>query len=246
MASSRRAVLEADAGDLYHRRLGPVLAVAAAAWLVWAFGVSSGRVERLADGTLVSFSRDAGLKMTLREAMPRVLLRTHSVGGAALLFSAMLQKWLAGRMLGSRAAVTWHRFNGYACLFLMACMALPGYLMGPFSAWERFETFSVGFAAPYAFWIVTIALTAYFRLYRWHRLFANQALKGCITVPLARLVGGIVQRAFPELGEALGYYLGIGMVTIFVGLWEMSDVYAFVIQPCAVTAMDRRNRAKMK
>ena len=66
MASSRRAVLEADAVDLYNRRLGTVLAVAAVAWAVWAFGLSSGRLERLGDGTLVSFSRDAGLKMTPR------------------------------------------------------------------------------------------------------------------------------------------------------------------------------------
>lgn len=63
----------------------------------------------------------------------------------------------------------------------------------------------------------------------------NQAVKGAITVPAARLAGGAVQRAWPQLGEASGYYVGIFAVVLVIAVWEMSEIYAYVITPCAVS-----------
>ena len=248
--SSRKAVLLEDSNDWYNRRLSRIFLVLTAAWAIYAFGLSSTVSEIDGQtGQHVSYSRDAGLKMTLAKGeMPALLLRTHSIAGALLIFSIMLQKALVVRMASETLSAKWHRWNGYACLVLMLFMAGPGYLMGGlgYSAWRDFNLFSIAFAAPYVFYIVAISTTAYFKQFRWHRLFANQALKACIVVPLARLVGGVVQRSWPEIGEAEGYYLGIGLVTIAFGIWEICDIYAFILQPCGVTAMDRRARAKMK
>ena len=76
-----------------------------------------------------------------------------------------------------------------------------------------------------------------------HRLAGNQALKGCLTVPLARLGGAALQRAAPELGQDWGYYAGIGAVTLAMALWEMADLRRFFAAPYAPDAR-RRDKAK--
>lgn len=239
-----KSVLLEDGNDLYNRHLKRVLVAALLLWLVYTFLWSSHATHTDGAGRVVSFSRDGGLQMTLLEPIPLFFLRAHSFAGAALLGSVVLQKYFVLRMSEQSGYARWHRWNGYACLVMMAVMSFNGWVMGFWSSWDNFPAFSVGFAAPYAFWIVSILVTIYRRQYRWHRLFANQALKGCIVVPAARLVGGVVQRAAPHLGESLGYYYGIGVVVLVAAVWEISDIYNFVVQPCAGTALERKNRAK--
>ena len=118
--------------------------------------------------------------------------------------------------------------------------------LAPSSSWDRFELFSIAFAAPWVVWAVAIVISARLRNFRFHKLMSNQMLKGAITVPLSRLVGSFVQRTFPDLGEALGYYFGIFGVVLIILVWEMSDVYAYFVQPCGVSVESRRNKAKGK
>ncbi len=74
-------------------------------------------------------------------------------------------------------------------------------------------------------------------------LFCFDSCKGCLTVPLARLGGTALQRAAPSLGEEWGYYYGIGLVTLVVALWEMTDLYRFFSAPCSPAAR-RADKAK--
>lgn len=46
--------------------------------------------------------------------------------------------------------------NGFACLALMLVMAGAGFLMAPYSSWDNFQSFSIGFAAPWFVWAVAI------------------------------------------------------------------------------------------
>lgn len=104
----------------------------------------------------VSSSRDAGLQMTLVAPFPSSLLTVHSVCGALLLLSALLQKHLVVRMSRGEKVALWHHVNGFACLALMLVMAGAGFLMAPYSSWDNFQSFSIGFAAPWFVWAVAI------------------------------------------------------------------------------------------
>lgn len=237
-----RILLNEDSLDFYNRRIGPFLLPATVVWIVYVFGFSSASHEGA-----VSVSRDAGLRMTLVSPFPPLLLFFHSFGGALLLLSALVQKWLVVRMSkGELWAARWHRWNGYCCLLLMLIMASCGFLLGPSSSWPHFNVFSVGFAAPWFLWAIAIFIGARFRQLRFHRLMGNQMLKGCITVPLARLAGAVVQRVHPGMGEDLGYYTGIGAVVMVVAVWEMAELYAYFVQPCGTDILARRNKAKGK
>lgn len=232
-----------DSQDLYNRRLRPVLWICVVLWVVVAFGLRRTHNTHL-DGKQ-SISRDSGLQMTLKEPFPPLLLTVHSVGGAALLVGCMVQKELVRQMAEGRMTpyASLHGWVGMFCMACMIAMFVAGFAMGPYSSWDHFELFSFFFAAPWAVWTVTIFVTARMGQFHWHRLFANQCLKGCITVPAARLMGALVQKYAPQLGEANGYYVGIGAVTALIGLWEMVDIYFFVLRPCAV---NQTNRGKLK
>lgn len=229
-------ILRADRADWFNRRVKYVLWILVLVWIVSTFGLrqSSHRtLEHVADNLLLSRSRDAGLQMTLKEAFPQHLLSIHSFAGAMLLVGCLLQKQLVVWMVDNYS--TWalvHRINGAICIISMLCMAGGGFFMGPYSTWERFEIFSFFFALPWLIWVVLIYMSVQLEQYQWHRLFGNQCLKGCITVPLARLCGAWVQANFPQWGEANGYYIGIGFVVLLVGIWEMLDVYSFVVVQC--------------
>lgn len=88
-----REVLLEDSRDFYNRWLVYLLAPLATIWVVVSFGLNSSAH----DGP-VSISRDAGLRMTLVQPFPGYLLAIHSVCGALLIFSVMLQKFLVVRM----------------------------------------------------------------------------------------------------------------------------------------------------
>lgn len=246
-AGSRAKELLADAGDFYNRRLQHWVPATVFVWL--AFFVWRIATEQTASSEqLVSVARDSGLQMSLTSPLNQWALSVHSWSGVALLLCCLLQKQLVVSMsqMHSFPSSLWHRRIGLAAVALMLVMALAGFASGLTSAWDNFTLFSVFFAAPWLLWAVAIYVTAKRRVWNFHRLFANQALKGCLTVPTARLCGAWVQRTFPNLGQANGYYLGIFFVTLFVMVWEMVDLYQFAIAPCAVSAEERRNRAKGK
>lgn len=179
------------------------------------------------------------------------------------MLSCMLQKELVRWMAdGKMSWAVYHRWLGMFSMLCMIAMFSAGFLMGPYSTWEGFDVFSFFFAAPFAIWTATIYISARWGQFRWHRLFANQCFKGlifarafcffclldiqigCLAVPLARLAGALVQKYAPHLGEAQGYYVGIGCVTGVIALWEMFDIYFFVLRPCAIEFTSRGKQKK--
>lgn len=220
-------------------QLLPYAGVGTLIWLISTFVVHSSSPT----DSLVSIARDSGLHMSLSSPLPPLLLHLHAYSGALLLSGVLLQHFLMSLPLSPLSRVA-HRLNGYFMLAVMSLMAAAGLAMGPHSAWPHFAAFSVAFAAPWLLWAVALWMSARWRSWRLHRLVANQVFKGCLTVPLSRLCGALVQRTVPSLGEALGYYVGIGAVVAVVAVWEIWAVRSFLLRPCAATAAERRARAK--
>ncbi len=256
----KRAVSE-DSEDFYNRRLAWLLLPLAVAWLVWTFGVRSALPSHSDD--LVSVSRDAGLRMTLKQPFPPWLLWAHSISGALLLAGAMLQKRLVSQMARGEGGGDWHRRTGYALAALMLVMSGAGFLMSPYSTWNNFTAFSVAFAAPWVGWAAAIVVSGRRRKvrmrvredkkneelccansaqYGFHRLMGNQMLKGCLAVPAARLAGAVVQDWAPAWGEDAGYYVGIFGVVCVVAVWEACDVAAYLMQPCSAATVRQRGK----
>ena len=183
----------------------------------------------------VKIARDSGLRMSLKQPLNEMSLAVHALTGMGLLFLVMSQKW---SIHYGYAKI--HRYVGYVVLAISLTMSISGFLLGAASSWIHFDTFSFFFALPWFFWAIVIYATARYRYWRLHRLFANQMLKvrfaffflclqtvfqkGVLTVPISRLAGGFIQRHFPGIGEAAGYYLGIFGVVIVVAVWEATVI----------------------
>ena len=228
VAKERQAVVKEDKNDLLTQLL-PLLLVASVAWTINAVFFSFGsEVHEPA----VKIARDSGLRMSLKQPLNEMWLAVHALTGMGLLFLVMSQKW---SIQFGYAKI--HRYVGYVVLAISLTMSISGFLLGAASSWVHFDTFSFFFALPWFFWAVVIYATARYRYWRLHRLFANQMFKvrfggfffvlckqffqkGVLTVPISRLAGGFIQRHFPGISEAAGYYLGIFGVVIVVAFWE--------------------------
>jgi hypothetical protein len=108
--------------------------------------------------------------------------------------------------------------------------------MGPLSSWPNFTTFNWFFFAPWVFMFVGIYGCASSKLLCYHRFFGNMLLKGCIATPLARLAGAALQRQGWE--DASGYYNGIGMVTMVISVWQITDAVALCSEIRAATPQE--------
>jgi hypothetical protein len=170
-----KSVLSADSADFYNRRLAWLVVPLTAAWLAWTFGVRTFLWPP--SHSLASVSRDAGLQMALVAPFPWWMLWGHSLAGSLLLAGVLAQKQFVCRMAGSFAGSTeaslkthlahaLHRWNGYACLAAMTVMAGMGLAMAPYSSWNNFSAFSVGFAAPWLLWATALYVSAKMRRVR--------------------------------------------------------------------------------
>ena len=129
-----------------------------------------------------------------------------------------------------------HRRLGYCILLACAIMDGAGYYMGRYSAFPHFETFSVWFALPFAVWLILIPLTAKLKLLHTHRLLSNMLVKGCIATPLSRVGGAHLQRMGWE--TASGYYVGIFGVAMVIGVWQLIDIYYYLVAPVLLRLTD--------
>ena len=91
---------------------------------------------------------------------------------------------------------------------------------------QGFDTFVLWFAAPFAFWLVGILLSARAQWWRTHALLANMLLKSAIATPLSRLVAAGLQ-TYGGWPAEQGYYQGIfGTASVFA-VWQAADLWAF-------------------
>jgi len=237
-------VVTADGKDAYHRWLK---------YLLLPFFTLYGVVALVSDGItitedteLVHIARESGLRMQLKEELPRCLLQAHAYCAIAMIILVVFQKhFIQSAVLELHSekrqmVLAVHRIVGWALLCLTMGMDIAGYLMGPYASWKHFTTFEIVFAAP---WIVIcsgiyISASGIFgtRNLQLHRLFGNMLLKACIATPLARLSGAWLQRkasASPALNEngwndENAYYVGIGFVAVVIGMWQICDIAAYL------------------
>ncbi len=74
----------------------------------------------------------------------------------------------------------------------MALMDFGGYSMGKYSNLSNFESFIIIFAAPWVIWIIIMLYTILYKSIKLHAFIGNMILKGCISVPLARVSGSFL------------------------------------------------------
>jgi uncharacterized membrane protein len=227
-STSVRGLLLSDSRDVWHRRIKwaavPVLAVYAM-YAVRNIGHRFLSASQ-ADKTFTSVAADSGLQMKLLQPFPRWALTAHGLGAVALLAMTLAQKEVVRLMSQDHARyVGVHRRLGYAALAALLIMDMAGYYMGRFSAFPHFSTFSIGFAMPFAVWLVGIWWSASARWLRLHAFLSNMLLKGCIATPLSRLGGALLQSAGWD--QARGYYQGIFGVAAVIVVWQAVDIASF-------------------
>ena len=118
-----------------------------------------------------------------------------------------------------------HAMIGFFIVLLSLFMAVAGFLLGFHSALPGFLSFSVLFASPWIVWSISVFQTASARRIFLHQYLGNMMLKGCLAVPLSRVVGAVLQSQ--RWGEAEGYYQGIIFASIVIGTWQILDTIAF-------------------
>lgn len=177
-------------------------------------------------------SSDVGLSMALKSYFPWLYLNLHWVSGFCGIILITLQKQLIyyyqtriTTRLDYQLFWKLHRYIGYAVFVLILSMDTFGYLMGIYSKWESFDYFSIFFAMPWPFLVVSSYLTAKFKQWKYHRICTNILFKACITVPITRIVGSICQsnHIFGD-NDDINYYKGIGYASLPTFVWQMYEI----------------------
>lgn len=187
-------------------------------------GLSASLLEDGMDDGHVYISRDTGLKMTTLSPFHKGLIATHMWSGIILCLLTLFQKHVVLKMSTAyRSYRDLHGSLGFFILLLSLSMSAAGFLLGFHSALPNFVLFSVLFASPWVCWSLAIWWSATVRRIYFHRLLGNMMLKGCLAVPISRIVGSFLQRH--SWGEADGYYQGIILSSILIGTWQLHDCY---------------------
>jgi hypothetical protein len=190
---------------------------------------SEHEVAELEGGKFSYAARDTGLKMTTTAPFQSSILKTHLWCGLALVVVTLVQKTTVGWMASSYQDYRdIHGMFGFFVLMLSFTMSGAGFLLGFQADLPNFRIFSVFFAAPWVLWSVSVWFTAAPRRIHLHRLLGNMMLKGCIAVPLSRISGAVLQHA--GWGEAEGYYTGIGLASVVVGVWQCADCVSLFLR----------------
>ena len=252
MGAGSRAVVDRqrellqDSLDVYHwpvkTALLPMLLLYAGSWAVGAGNMLTEDVGVTPTNAsnVVGCSADVGLCMVFRSDRPlsRWLLRGHAISAVALVVLVVLQKEFVRRIALSPASFQnpWraHRRLGYLTLATMLAMNICGYLMGPSSSFESFQSFIVLFAAPWVCFAVLIVCTGRGSRHAsgassWiaeHRLIGNMLLKAALSTPLSRVGGSFLQRQ-PGWSLEAGYYVGIFGITALVAAWQIAEIYHY-------------------
>jgi hypothetical protein len=218
-----------------------------------------------ANATLASafaYVSPEALRMSLRGRFPVAVLNLHALAGVVLLAAAFLQKasvrfMLAEKQAGRRGWWHWAHGNllGPLALLAMAAMVGAGYTLRHSSSFPRFNEAMVLFAAPWVAFLLSIWTTAWLQWRRTHAVLGDAAVKACVAVPLARVLGAALQRLDVDVCESVrrdvvshvslpgaadlaalctgftdasGYYYGIAASAAVVGLWAITDTVGFL------------------
>lgn len=223
-ANTRCSALERNAHDAYTQW----------AWLpcgtfVSAFGLKTLLTPRpplfRQEGSLVSVSRDTGVVLPLAAEIPPCSLNLHFFSATALLALVQLQKFSAVAMYhGSGSQVDGiakkHVQSGYVTAAMMIGMGVSGIVAGKTIQGKNAFAFNVLFGVPWLFWGIELVRSARSKSWMYHAYLGNMALKGTIAVPLARVLIALCQKWMVPLS---GYYFGICLASIIVGMWELND-----------------------
>jgi hypothetical protein len=163
-----------------------------------------------------------------------------------LLLLTLAQKhWtVPGLQKGEPAFRSYHSNLGYLTTTLMMAMSISGFFMRDTPVYSSFPAAMWLFFLPWPLIASAILFSAWTRSWNVHGIAGNVALKACLSVPMARVVGGVLQRnagGRDWMVEQLGYYVGIGMTAAVVGVWALWDVRAWWIAMRAGD-MERKKR----
>ncbi len=184
-----------DSKDFYNRFLKYIVFISYCIYFVYSLFYNDSTTLPKANHKYEYYSRDTGLKMTLNAKFPKYLLHIHSfasfvlVMGAFFLKFSTLQLAKASNVKIIKLYKSLHVLVGYATLIAAICMAVAGFFLGYYSDLDNFETFSYFFAGPWFVFFFGIYYSAKWKLWGWHRVLGNMLVKGCIAVPLVRILG---------------------------------------------------------
>eukprot|EP01084_Bolivina_argentea_P114737 204218_1 len=244
--SSLQTILLADHNDLYNTVFR---------WIIWPillyhcfnFIAHSFNVEEQANARSFQYqSSDVGLSMKIKQHFPMLYLNGHSYFAMLSVFLIVIQKQLISLhsqkktktlieyirrtmplFIGIKTFWNLHKLMGILTLLSVLIFDICGFLMGPYSDWDKFDIFSYFFFAPWIFMIIGVYGTAKFKMWIAHRYFSNMLLKACIVTPIARIAGAMCQN-IGIWGEEFGYYYGIGAVTVMSTIWLLYELFQLI------------------
>jgi hypothetical protein len=221
-----RAVIEAASRDSFSIAFRyPIVLFLCAYLLTVMLNTSRNSVQ---DGTL-QYESPEFLRMQLRHAFPQFELHAHGIAGVALVIAAVTQKLLVPRMLKSSRARWLHgKVLGPFILACIAIMVTAGFSLRSASQFTSFETAMIWFGAPWVTLFFLTGISAKLRMWRLHAVCGDAVVKACVAVPLARLTGAVLQRWQAFMTDEQGYYYGIALASVVVGIWAVADAYTLL------------------
>ena len=232
--------VKSDATDVYNIYVKKIIVIAMLGYAVkFCITMSSYELNNDNDNKILYKSSDVGLKMKINEMFPSIYINLHSIFAILSVILIMIQKelirrnYLKDKIIKYLSFWTLHYYLGYIIITCVLIFDFNGFFMRIYSDWDDFDYFSYFFFAPWIIMIMGIYFTAKLQLWKYHRLFGNMLLKGCIATPIARFAGSVLQNNsmfnFLELNDEYSYYYGIGFITIIVGLWQLYELIQIII-----------------
>lgn len=196
---------------------------------------------------LLRYQAPDGLALTLAgHDFSPLLLQLHRLSGIFLVLLTLAQKHVTvpGLRRGMPQYRTYHWIAGYLTVFLMLSMSISGFLMRDTPVYSSFPTAMWLFFTPWPIIALAVLSSAYSKAWNAHGIAGNVALKACLSVPMARVMGGVFQRhagGNSWLLEQWGYYTGIGMTACVIGVWAGWDVWVWY---AAMKREERKGKGK--
>eukprot|EP00045_Choanoeca_perplexa_P001899 m.22250 g.22250 ORF g.22250 m.22250 type:complete len:184 (-) comp11223_c0_seq1:38-589(-) len=167
------------------------------------------------------------LRFDLLDILPAVPLSAHAIAAGILVGQAYFQKWTALKLPLTASSkpssvVVAHRTNGYLTMAAMLTMATSGFVLGRHGRFPGLSYFNFAFAAPWLGMCYQLYRSVQSRDWLYHQLIGNMIVRSCLAVPLARVIGAMLQQ-HDHVSNATGYYGGIGLASVCIGAWQLND-----------------------
>ena len=171
--------------------------------------------------------------MTVNGSFPQVFMRVHYWAGVLLIPFAVIQKHVSLAMgkvkRSSRTLRFAHKWLGYTIVLMVCFMAGGGFSLRQYSTFDGFQIAMVLFVAPWVLFALLVPISGYCNWGLTHVISGDALFKACVAVPLARSLGVLLQTC-SALSLSNGYYAGILMSTVVIGVWATYDVILLVNQ----------------